>query len=126
MAFMTQSRSCPSFGSREIVPHAHALGRHVAGQIAGPDPPFPLVACIVGRRGHMNQLDRDRLMRMAALDCVRRLSEIYPRLTATKMNPGFVSANKCIPPVNTPRAGSQSSTWLKLPTARGEMRHFNL
>jgi hypothetical protein len=75
--FVTQSRSCPSFGSREIVPYAQALGRQVAVRIVGPDSPFPLIAFLHSWPAGTHESARDRLMRMAAFDYVCQLSEIY-------------------------------------------------
>ncbi len=51
----------------------------------------------------MDELDRDRLMRMAAFEHVRRLSEIHPCLTATELSPGFAFDNERIPLVNAQR-----------------------
>ena len=44
----------------------------------------------------MDELNRDRLMRMAAFEHVRRLSEIHDCLTATELKPGFVFDNERI------------------------------
>ena len=52
----------------------------------------------------MDELDRDRFMRMAAFEHVHRLGEIHARLTATELQPGFVFENERVPPVN-PRRG---------------------
>jgi putative restriction endonuclease len=51
----------------------------------------------------MDELDRDRLMRMAAFGHIRRLSEIHDCLTATELKPGFVFDNERIPLVNPQR-----------------------
>jgi putative restriction endonuclease len=47
---------------------------------------------------------RDTLIRMAAFEHVRRLSEAYQLLTATELNPGFVFEGTRIPLIN-PRRG---------------------
>jgi putative restriction endonuclease len=51
----------------------------------------------------MDELDHDRLMRMAAFEHVRRLGEIHACLTATELKPGFVFENERIPLVNPQR-----------------------
>jgi putative restriction endonuclease len=51
----------------------------------------------------MDELDRDRLMRMAAFEHVRRLSKIHDSLIATELKPGFVFGDERIPLVNPQR-----------------------
>jgi putative restriction endonuclease len=51
----------------------------------------------------MNEPDRDRLMRVAAFDHVRRLGEVHDHLTATELKPGFVFNGERIPLVNPQR-----------------------
>ena len=52
----------------------------------------------------MDERDRDTLMRLAAFDHVRRLSEVCDILTATDLKPGFVSLR------TTPTSASGAST----------------
>ncbi len=52
----------------------------------------------------MNDIDRDTLMRMAAFEHVRRLSEEHDHLTADELKPGFDFEGGRIPLVN-PRRG---------------------
>ena len=47
--------------------------------------------------------DRDTLMRMAAFEHVRGLSEVYDHLTANELRPGFVFDGERIPLVNPQR-----------------------
>ena len=51
----------------------------------------------------MSDTDRDTLMRMAAIEHVRRLSEVYDHLTAEELKPGFVFEGERIPLVNPQR-----------------------
>ena len=51
----------------------------------------------------MDEADRDTLMRMAALEHVRRLGEVHDHLTATELKPGFVFEGERIPLVNPQR-----------------------
>jgi putative restriction endonuclease len=51
----------------------------------------------------MDELDHDRLMRLAAFEHVRRLSEIHDCLTAIELKPGFMFDNERIPLVNLQR-----------------------
>ena len=51
----------------------------------------------------MSDTDRDTLMRMAAFEHVRRLSEVYDHLTAEELKPGFVFEGERIPLVNPQR-----------------------
>ena len=51
----------------------------------------------------MSDTDRDTLMRLAAFEHVRRLSEVYDHLTAEELKPGFVFEGERIPLVNPQR-----------------------
>ena len=51
----------------------------------------------------MSDNDRDTLMRMAAFEHVRRLSEMYDHLTANELSPGFVFEGERVPLVNPQR-----------------------
>ena len=51
----------------------------------------------------MSNNDRDTLMRLAAFEHVRRLSEIYDHLTANELSPGFMFEGVRIPLVNPQR-----------------------
>jgi putative restriction endonuclease len=51
----------------------------------------------------MDEADRDTLMRMAALEHVRRLGEIHDHLTATELKPGFVFEGERVPLINPQR-----------------------
>ena len=51
----------------------------------------------------MEDQDRDTLMRIAAFEHVRELSEIYDHLTASELRPGFVFHVERIPLVNPQR-----------------------
>ena len=51
----------------------------------------------------MSDNDRDTLMRMAAFEHVRRLSEMYNHLTANELSPGFVFEGERVPLVNPQR-----------------------
>lgn len=51
----------------------------------------------------MTDPDRDTLMRMAAFEHVRGLSEVYDHLTAEELKPGFVFEGERIPLVNPQR-----------------------
>lgn len=51
----------------------------------------------------MSDNDRDTLMRMAAFEHVRRLSEVHDHLTANELSPGFVFEGERIPLVNPQR-----------------------
>jgi putative restriction endonuclease len=51
----------------------------------------------------MTDTDRDTLMRMAAFEHVRGLSEVYDHLTAEELKPGFVFEGERIPLVNPQR-----------------------
>ena len=55
----------------------------------------------------MNEADRKTLMRMAAFEHVRGLSEVYDHLTANELTPGFVFDGERIPPVNPQRGISK-------------------
>jgi putative restriction endonuclease len=45
----------------------------------------------------MDETDRDMLIRLAAFEHVRRLSEVHDYLTATELKPGFVFAATASP-----------------------------
>src|SRR5690348_9524379 len=47
--------------------------------------------------------DRDTLMRMAAFDHVRSLSEVHGHLTANELKPGFVFEGERLPLINQQR-----------------------
>ena len=47
--------------------------------------------------------DRDTLIRLAAFDHIRRLSETHDHLTARELRPGFVFAGERIPLMNPQR-----------------------
>jgi len=51
----------------------------------------------------MDERDRDTLMRLAAFDHVRRLSELHGHLTAIDLKPGFVLEGERIPLINPQR-----------------------
>ena len=51
----------------------------------------------------MDETDRDTLIRLAAFEHVRRLSEVHDHLTATELKPGFVFAGARIPLINPQR-----------------------
>ncbi len=51
----------------------------------------------------MAEVDRDTLMRLAAFEHVRRLSEIHDHLTATELKPGFMFEGERIPLINPQR-----------------------
>ena len=51
----------------------------------------------------MDDADRDMLIRMAALEHVRRLSEVHDHLTATELKPGLVFEGERIPLINPQR-----------------------
>jgi putative restriction endonuclease len=51
----------------------------------------------------MNEADRDTVMRMAAFEHVRRLSEVRDHLTANELTPGFMFGGERIPLVNPQR-----------------------
>ena len=51
----------------------------------------------------MDETDNDALLRMAAFDHVRRLSEVHDHLTANELNPGFIFDGERIPLVNPQR-----------------------
>ena len=51
----------------------------------------------------MTDDDLDTLMRMAAFEHVRRLSEVHDHLTATELKPGFVFEGERIPLINPQR-----------------------
>ncbi len=53
---------------------------------------------------YMVDTDRDTLLRIAAFEHVRRLSEVHDHLTATELEPGFVFRGERIPLIN-PRRG---------------------
>jgi putative restriction endonuclease len=52
----------------------------------------------------MDEADRDTLLRMAAFEHVRRLSEVHDHLTANELKPGFIFDGDRIPLIN-PRRG---------------------
>src|SRR3984893_16648059 len=47
--------------------------------------------------------DQDTVLRLAAFEHVRRLSEIHDHLTATELKPGFVFESERIPLINPQR-----------------------
>ncbi len=51
----------------------------------------------------MDETNSDTLMRMAAFDHVRRLSEVHDHLTAKELRPGFIFEGERIPLVNPQR-----------------------
>src|ERR1035437_2813385 len=51
----------------------------------------------------MDETDRDTVMRLAAFEHVRRLSEVHDHLTATELKPGFVFEGERIPLINPQR-----------------------
>jgi hypothetical protein len=51
----------------------------------------------------MVEADRDTLLRIAAFDHVRGLSEVYDHLTANELKPGFVFDGERIPLINPQR-----------------------
>ena len=51
----------------------------------------------------MAEADRDTLIRMAAFEHVRRLSEVHDHLTAIELKPGFVFDRERIPLINPQR-----------------------
>jgi putative restriction endonuclease len=51
----------------------------------------------------MPEADRDTLIRLAAFEHVRRLSEVHDHLTATELKPGFVFEGERIPLINPQR-----------------------
>jgi putative restriction endonuclease len=51
----------------------------------------------------MDETDRDTLIRLAAFEHVRRLSEVHDHLTAIELRPGFVFARERIPLINPQR-----------------------
>ena len=51
----------------------------------------------------MSDRDRDTLMRMAAFEQVRRLSEIHDHLTTNELKPGFLFEGARIPLINPQR-----------------------
>jgi putative restriction endonuclease len=51
----------------------------------------------------MAEADRDTLMRPAAFEHVRRLSDVHDHLTATELKPGFVFEGERIPLINPQR-----------------------
>ena len=51
----------------------------------------------------MAEADRDTLLRVAAFEHVRTLSEIYDHLTANELRPGFIFDGERIPLVNPQR-----------------------
>ncbi len=51
----------------------------------------------------MNEVDRDTLLRLAAFDHIRRLSEVNSHLTANELKPGFIFDDERIPFVNPQR-----------------------
>jgi hypothetical protein len=51
----------------------------------------------------MNETDRDTLLRMAAFEHVRRLSEVHDHLTAAELKPGFIVDGERIPLINPQR-----------------------
>lgn len=51
----------------------------------------------------MDDPDRDTLMRMAAIDHVRRLGEVHDHLTSNELSPGFIFEDERIPLVNPQR-----------------------
>lgn len=51
----------------------------------------------------MDNMDRDTLMRMAAFEHVRRLSEVHDHLTNSELSPGFMFESARIPLVNPQR-----------------------
>ena len=52
---------------------------------------------------HMDDADRDMIMRMAAFEHVRRLGEVSDHLTATELKPGFTFESERIPLINPQR-----------------------
>lgn len=52
---------------------------------------------------HLDEADRDTLMRLAAFEHVRRLSEIHDHLTATELKPGFIFDGERVPHINPQR-----------------------
>jgi putative restriction endonuclease len=56
-----------------------------------------------GDDGGMSDADRDTLMRMAAFDHVRRLSQVRDQLTAEDLKPGFIFQGERIPLINPQR-----------------------
>jgi putative restriction endonuclease len=51
----------------------------------------------------MPDTDRDTLLRLAAFEHVRRLSEVHDHLTATELKPGFAFEGERIPLINPQR-----------------------
>ena len=51
----------------------------------------------------MNESDRDIILRMAAFEHVRRLSEVHDHLTAAELKPGFIFDGARVPLVNPHR-----------------------
>lgn len=51
----------------------------------------------------MDEIDRDTLIRMAAVEHVRRLIEIHAHLTANELKPSFVFDGERIPIINPQR-----------------------
>jgi putative restriction endonuclease len=51
----------------------------------------------------MGEADRDTLMRIAAFEHVRRLSEVHDHLTSTELKPGFIFDGERIPRINPQR-----------------------
>jgi len=60
----------------------------------------------------MDEKDRDTLIRMAAFEHVRRLSEVHDHLTATELKPGFVFEGERIPLIN-PQRGIFKPQWMR-------------
>jgi putative restriction endonuclease len=52
---------------------------------------------------NMDEIDRDRLMRIAAFEHLRALGEVRDHLTASELNPGFVFEGERIPLINRQR-----------------------
>jgi len=51
----------------------------------------------------MDQVDHDTLMRMAAFEHVRRLSQVHEPLSANELKPGLISGGERIPLINPQR-----------------------
>jgi putative restriction endonuclease len=51
----------------------------------------------------MSEQDADTLIRMAAFEHVRRLTEVHDHLTAAELKPGFIFGGERIPLINPQR-----------------------
>ena len=58
----------------------------------------------------MSDIDRDTLIRMAAFEHVRKLSEVYDHLTADELKPGFVFEGETHPACQSPAGNLQAAT----------------